>query len=140
VQFAHGPVWETYDAVGERWKGVPAVRQLEELPAQILALPLGGHSRGHAAIAVDTGRGWLVHAGDAYFHLSVIERGDTSGMPWALRGVERFIAFDCQRVRANHVLLAELGKQDDMTIFSSHDAVEYDRLRACGPSSGDPLG
>jgi len=129
VQFAHRPAWETYDAVGEPWKGVPAVRQLEGLPPEILALPLPGHSRGHAAIAVDTGHHWLVHAGDAYFHRSVIERGDTSGMPWALRAVERFIAFDYTRVRANHAMLAELAKHDDVTIFSSHDPVEYERLR-----------
>jgi glyoxylase-like metal-dependent hydrolase (beta-lactamase superfamily II) len=130
VQFTHGPVWETYEAPGESWKGVPAVRQLEGLPPEILALPMQGHSRGHAAIAVDTGHGWLVHAGDAYFHRSVMERGTTSGMPWALRAVERLIAFDYKRVRANHMILAELGKLADVTIFSSHDVVEYERLRA----------
>jgi len=135
VQFAHGPEWETYGALGEPWKGVPAVRQLAGLPPEILALPLGGHSRGHAAIAVDTGRGWLVHAGDTYFHRSVMERGDTSGMPWALRGVERFIAFDYKRVRANHAMLAKLAKDEDVTVFSSHDPVEYERLRARAPSS-----
>src|SRR5919204_5796354 len=129
-QFKHGPVWETYEVVGEPWKGVPAVRQLDGLPPEILALPMSGHSRGHAAIAVDTGRGWLVHAGDAYFHRSVTERGDTSGMPWALRGIERFIAFDHKRVRTNHAIFAELTKHDDVTVFSSHDPVEYERLLA----------
>jgi glyoxylase-like metal-dependent hydrolase (beta-lactamase superfamily II) len=135
VQFAHGPVWETYEALGEPWKGVSAVRQLGGLPPEILALPMGGHSRGHAAIAIDTGHGWLVHAGDAYFHHSVKERGDTSGMPWALLGVERFIAFDYKRVRANHAILAQLAKLDDVTIFSSHDEVEFERLRAGGGTS-----
>jgi glyoxylase-like metal-dependent hydrolase (beta-lactamase superfamily II) len=130
AQFVHGPAWETYEALGEPWKGVPAVRQLAGLPPDILALPMPGHSRGHAAIAVDTGHGWLVHGGDAYFHRSVTERGDTSGMPWALRGVERFIAFDYKSVRAHHALFAELAKHDDLTIFSSHDPVEYERLRA----------
>src|SRR5689334_9879688 len=47
------------EALGEPWNGVPAVRQLSGLPPETLALPLHGHSRGHAAIAVDTGRGWL---------------------------------------------------------------------------------
>jgi glyoxylase-like metal-dependent hydrolase (beta-lactamase superfamily II) len=130
LQFVHGPAWETYEALGDPWKGVPAVRQLEGLPPEILALPMPGHSRGHAAIAVDTGHGWLVHGGDAYFHRSVAERGDASGMPWALRGIERFIAFDNKSVRANHAAFAELAKHDDVTIFSSHDPVEYERLRA----------
>jgi glyoxylase-like metal-dependent hydrolase (beta-lactamase superfamily II) len=129
-QFAHGPAWETYAALGEAWKGVPAVRRLDGLPPEILALPLAGHSRGHAAIAVDTGRGWLVHAGDAYFHRSVIERGNASGTPWALRWIERWIAYDYAGVRANHARLAELAKRDDVTVFSAHDPVEYERLRA----------
>jgi len=129
-QLAHGQAWETYDASGEPWNGVPAVRQLAGLPPEILALPMHGHSRGHAAIAVDTGRGWLVHAGDAYFHRSVLERGDASATPWALRWIERFIAIDYKAVRANHATLAALAKRDDVTVFSAHDPVEFDRLRA----------
>ena len=129
LQFAHGPAWEAYDAPGEPWKGVPAV-QLKGLPPEILALPMPGHSRGHAAIAVDTGHGWLVHGGDAYFHRSVTERGDASAMPWALQGIERLIAFDYTSVRANHAIFAQLAKHDDVTIFSAHDPVEYERLRA----------
>lgn len=126
----HGPEWETYDATGEPWKGLPAVRQLKGLPPEILALPMPGHSRGHAAIAVDTGRGWLVHAGDGYFHRSVTERGDASGLPWTLRLVDRLIAIDSKSVRTNHLMLAELAKREDVTVFSAHDPVEYARLRA----------
>jgi glyoxylase-like metal-dependent hydrolase (beta-lactamase superfamily II) len=133
VQFAHGPAWETHETLGEPWRGLPAARQLKGLPPEILALPMPGHSRGHTAIAVDTGHGWLVHAGDAYFHRSALAPGDISDMPWALRGVERLIASDYTRVRANHAILAELAKHYDVTVFSSHDPVEYERLRA------DPL-
>jgi glyoxylase-like metal-dependent hydrolase (beta-lactamase superfamily II) len=135
IQLRHGPAWETYGALGEPWKGMPAARQLRGLPPEILALPMPGHSRGHASIAVDTGRGWLVHAGDAYFHRSVTERGNASGTPWALRCVERLIASDYESVRANHATLAELAKRDDVTVFSAHDPVEYERLRAAsGPA------
>jgi glyoxylase-like metal-dependent hydrolase (beta-lactamase superfamily II) len=129
-QFAHGPAWVTYDALGEPWKGVSAVRQLDGLPPEILALPMHGHSRGNASIAVDTGHGWLVHAGDAYFHRGVTRRGNASGVPWALRSVERLIASDYASVRANHAILATLARHDDVTIFCSHDPVEFDRLRA----------
>lgn len=128
--WAHGPLWETYEGVGEPWKGVPAVRELKGLPPEILALPTAGHSRGHAAIAVDTGHGWLVHAGDAYFHRSVVERGNATGTPWGLRLIERFIAADYARVRQTHATLAELATQDGVTVFSAHDPVEFERLRA----------
>jgi glyoxylase-like metal-dependent hydrolase (beta-lactamase superfamily II) len=136
-QLAHGPAWETYDTGGETWKGVPAVRQLAGLPPEILALPMPGHSRGHAAVAVDTGRGWLVHAGDAYFHRGVIERGgDTSSTPWPLRWIERLIAADYQGVRKNHAALAALAQRDDVTVFSAHDPVEFARLRAASLDGG----
>lgn len=134
-QLVYGPAWETYDSLGEPWKGMPAVRQLDGLPPEFLALPMHGHSRGHAAVAVDTGRGWLVHAGDAYFHRSVTDRGNASGTPWPLRWIERFIAVDYKSVRSNHAALAELAKRDDVTVFSAHDPIEYERLRA---ASGYP--
>ncbi len=67
VQFAHGPRWRPYEVGGEPWFGFAAVRELAGLPAEILLVPLAGHTRGHAGVAVDTGRGWLLHAGDAYF-------------------------------------------------------------------------
>jgi glyoxylase-like metal-dependent hydrolase (beta-lactamase superfamily II) len=136
IQWAHGPRWETYESLGEPWKGMPAVRQLRGLPPELLALPMPGHSPGHAAIAVDTGHGWLVHAGDAYFHRSVTERGDASGTPWVLRCVERLIASDYESVRANHALLEKLAKRDDVTVFSAHDPIEYDRLRAATRHGG----
>ena len=50
--------------------------------------------------------------------------------PWPLRLVERFIAVDYRRVRANHALLAALARRDDVTVFSAHDPVEFARLRA----------
>jgi glyoxylase-like metal-dependent hydrolase (beta-lactamase superfamily II) len=139
AQLAHGPKWETYDAVGEPWNGVPAVRQLAGLPPELLALPLPGHSRGHAAIAVDTGRGWLVHAGDAYFEHSERERGDTRGMPWPLRCVERFIAMDYARVRENHHTLADLARRDGVAVFGAHDTIEYERLKQSQLVAASPI-
>lgn len=126
AHLAHDVKWATYDSSGEPWRGMTA-RRLDGLPPEILAVPMHGHSRGHAAIAVDTGSGWLVHAGDAYFHRSVIERGDASGTPWPLRFVERLIAIDYAKVRENHAALAALAKHEDVTVFSAHDPVEFQR-------------
>src|SRR5205823_4708337 len=67
-QFAHSPQWIAYSDLGEDWQGLQAVRELKGLPPEILLIPLAGHTRGHAAVAVETGEGWLLHAGDAYFH------------------------------------------------------------------------
>lgn len=127
AHLAHGPAWATYDATGEPWKGLPAVRALAGLPPEILAIPMPGHTRGHAAIAVNVGARWLVHGGDAYFHRSILD--DAKGpMPWGLRTFENYIAMDGKKVRENHARLRELSKEKDVTVFSAHDQVEYNAL------------
>jgi glyoxylase-like metal-dependent hydrolase (beta-lactamase superfamily II) len=65
VQFAHNPKWSRVTETWP-WFGSTAVREFGGLPPEILLIPLAGHTRGHAGVAVDTGDGWL-HAGDAYF-------------------------------------------------------------------------
>jgi glyoxylase-like metal-dependent hydrolase (beta-lactamase superfamily II) len=60
--------WKYYAPGGEPWFGFEAVRDLEGLPPEILLIPLAGHTRGHAGIAIKTADGWLLHAGDAYFY------------------------------------------------------------------------
>lgn len=65
---AHGPKWVTYETIsGEPWFGMDCIRGLEELPPGIVLVPLPGHTRGHCGVAVDTGRGWLLHCGDAFY-------------------------------------------------------------------------
>jgi glyoxylase-like metal-dependent hydrolase (beta-lactamase superfamily II) len=60
--------WQYYSAGGEPWFGFEAVRNLDGLPPEILLIPLAGHTRGHAGIAIETSEGWLLNAGDAYFY------------------------------------------------------------------------
>lgn len=65
--WAHGLDAETYATEGEPWFGFEAVRELRGLPPEILLVPLFGHTLGHCGVAVESTRGWLLHAGDAYF-------------------------------------------------------------------------
>jgi glyoxylase-like metal-dependent hydrolase (beta-lactamase superfamily II) len=79
LPWAHGPKWVTYDeGDGESWHGFDGVQQLRGLPADILLVPLTGHSPGHCGVAVRTGGAeseWLLHAGDAYFHRNELRAG-----------------------------------------------------------------
>ncbi|WP_407549153.1 MBL fold metallo-hydrolase [Streptomyces sp. Pv4-95] len=70
AHWAHGPRWQTYapDGSGEEWGGFSGVRQLVRVHDDLLTVPLGGHSAGHAGVAVRDGDRWLLHAGDAYFY------------------------------------------------------------------------
>jgi len=129
AHFAHNPDWALYAQTGEPWNGFPAVRSLVGLPPEILAIPLPGHTRGHACIAVDTGAGWLLHAGDAYFSRGTI---DGSGAPIGMTLFEKLVAIDGKRVRENHARLGELLRThaSDLRVFCAHDPNEFDALRS----------
>lgn len=142
AQWAHGPDIVEHEPDGEAWRGFAAARELTEVAPGIVMLALPGHTRGHAAIAVDaspaTGTGpgtgstdrWIVHAGDAFFHRGILD-GRTK-VPATLRVFESVIAFDLPRVRDNHARLAELHRRGgpDLTIVSAHDGVQLEAARA----------
>lgn len=134
IQWAHGPNWATYGKAGETWFGFEAVHGLQGLPNEILAIPLWGHTRGHAAIAVEGPNGWLLHAGDAYFDAHTVDPAQPKG-PGIVRQFERLVAVDRAQVAVNHARLAELvavhgGPEGEVSVFSAHDPRELERLRA----------
>ncbi|HET6711846.1 MBL fold metallo-hydrolase [Amycolatopsis sp.] len=130
IQFAHRPLWSTYEETGEPWFGFDAVRALKGLPEEILLVPLPGHTRGHAGVAVDTGAGWLLHAGDAYFFHGQLD----PVAPHCPPGLTAFQTL-VQTVRGprleNLARLHELARthRDDVTVFSAHSPVELAALR-----------
>ncbi|NIH78352.1 MBL fold metallo-hydrolase [Amycolatopsis viridis] len=120
--FAHGPQWSSYPDAGEKWFGFDAVRQLDGLPPEILLVPLGGHTRGHTGVAVDTGEGWLLHAGDAFFHhgqIDPVRPHVTPGLAWFESKVETVPGAR----RGNHQRLRELVRDhgDEVSVLSAHD-------------------
>ncbi len=126
--FAHGPKWNTHDAGGETWKGFSAVRALSDDEPDLLLVPLYGHTRGHAAVAVRTDAGWLLHCGDAYFHAG--EMTDAAKAPWGLEFFQRTVAVDDRMRRDNQRRLRELKKEHgDVRLFCAHSKAELDELR-----------
>ncbi|MGZ5970110.1 MAG: MBL fold metallo-hydrolase [Polyangiales bacterium] len=129
--WAHDPKFELYsETAGEKWFGFEKAKPLAGLSAEIVAIPLAGHSRGHAAIAVRSNP-WLLHAGDAYFHEGVVD--ETREKPrFGAMSFERIVGFDYARVKENHRRLRELHRahKDEVTVFSAHDPNEFARLRA----------
>ena len=117
-QWSHGPRWRTYEGPGEQWQGLSA-HGLEGLGAGFALVPVPGHSRGHAAVAVDTGQGWLLHAGDAAFDRSTVDPSEPRNR--ALLAFEQLVAHDRSQVAANHARLAELQTRDDVRVITAHD-------------------
>lgn len=130
AQWNHGPQVITHEPAGEAWRGFPSATHLPEVADGLVMISLPGHTRGHAAYAVDTGEGWLLHAGDAFYHRSIIDGHGRE--PLILTVQERMVAMDRAQVRANHERLAELHRESesDLTVFSAHDPSLLSQARA----------
>ncbi|WP_308191598.1 MBL fold metallo-hydrolase [Gordonia liuliyuniae] len=121
-------------AAGDQWRGFASATELTEIGDGIVMLALPGHSRGHAAIAVDAGHGrWVLHAGDSFYHSRQI--GGHGKAPLGLLAMERTVAFDWPRVRENHERLRELlaSNAPGLQIVNAHDPT---LLAAARESSG----
>lgn len=131
AQFAHGPAWERYCEHGEPWFGFDAVRNLTGLPPSILLIPLAGHSYGHTAVAVDTGRGWLLHAGDSYFHPAQVDPARPP-VPIGAAMFEKQVEALTGARHTNHERLRELLHTHDgeVTVFSAHSSSEFHALHS----------
>jgi glyoxylase-like metal-dependent hydrolase (beta-lactamase superfamily II) len=129
--------WQTYRPGGGRWFGFGAVRELRGLPPEILFVSLPGHTAGHCGVALDTGAGWLLHAGDAYFFRHEMD-GPERRCPPATRAYQRLMAVDHELHLRNQARLRELyqGRRGPLAIFCTHDIVEFEALRRLDISSG----
>jgi glyoxylase-like metal-dependent hydrolase (beta-lactamase superfamily II) len=129
-QWSHAPRWIPYEARGEPWFGFECVRGLDGLPPDILLVPLVGHTRGHAGVAVRTETGWLLHAGDAYFHRGQMARQPHA--PLALRLVELVDDHDRSARARNQERLRRLvqERRTEVQVFCAHDPVELAAFEA----------
>jgi glyoxylase-like metal-dependent hydrolase (beta-lactamase superfamily II) len=122
--------WHTYpERAGGRWFGFDAVVQLDNLPPEILLVPLPGHTPGHAGVAIEGPRGWVLHAADTYFNRAEVhasEGGTQTPAPGAV-AYERLMASDPALARANQARVRELvaSREAPIAVFCTHDPVEY---------------
>jgi glyoxylase-like metal-dependent hydrolase (beta-lactamase superfamily II) len=130
-QFDEVRDWRRYSGQGEPWFGFPAVRGLEGLPPEILLVPLPGHTWGHAGVAVDTGAGWLLHAGDAYFYRKEVRQAKRQCTP-GLRGYQTMMEVDREQRLANQARVRRLSveKAGEVKVLCAHDVVEFEHAAA----------
>jgi glyoxylase-like metal-dependent hydrolase (beta-lactamase superfamily II) len=126
--FAHGPRFAPFAAGGERWFGFEGVRELFPGEPDVLLVPLPGHTIGHTGVAVRGADGWLMHAGDGYFH-----HGQVATPPYAplvLEFFQRRGDTDRRQREYNQERLRQLRASHghEITIFCAHDPVEFDAL------------
>lgn len=130
AQWAHGPQWVQHAEPGDEWFGFPSVTALSD---DVLLIPLLGHTRGHAGVAVrdDTGH-WLLHAGDAFFDRHQVQTPPSCNR--ALAGFQVVMAVSNKLRRDNTARLQELVAHhgDEVTVFCAHDKAQYDELSGRG--------
>lgn len=124
AMWQHQPTWVRHTVQGERWLGFEAV---QALGADILLVPLAGHSRGHCGVAVQSEDGWLLHAGDAYFAHGEVH-APTRQCPAGLDLFQRIMQVDGKARLANQERLRELARSTGpaVRIICSHDPDEFD--------------
>lgn len=128
AQFRNETDWRLYDAPsGERWFGFDAVRQLDDLPPDILLVPMPGHTWGHAAVAVRTEGRWFCHAGDAYFYHGEMRQAERHCTP-GLRFYQNLMQVDRDKRMTNQERLRRLSieHRDDVTVACAHDVTEFE--------------
>ena len=123
-QFEHGPTFALHDGPGDPW--AHGLTGHEVLPG-ITLVPMPGHSKGHAAVAVEAdGRGTVVHAGDALFD------GTSAAIPGVdrkplLRAFEQVVGDDRRRIKQNHAALTRL-QGAGVTVIPAHDLQVWDAM------------
>ncbi len=131
AHWRHGPRWVEHETDGEDWQGFESVRILPGLEAEVVLVPLVGHSRGHTGVAVNCGDHWVLHCGDAYFHRDEI--AEPPSCPPALRLFQAVMASDNSARTSNRDRLRELAHragEDQIRLFCGHDPIELEREQA----------
>jgi glyoxylase-like metal-dependent hydrolase (beta-lactamase superfamily II) len=121
--------WLTYgQRGGERWLGFDDVCVLQGLQADILLVPLVGHTFGHAGVAVRKNGGWLLHAGDAYFYHAEMDVEDPRCTP-GLRFYQWMMEKDRRSRLANQARLRQMKRDASrVEVLCGHDPYEFERL------------
>jgi len=124
--WGHGPRWSLHAASGESWLGFDAVRVASE--PDVFLVPMFGHTRGHCAVAVRSGERWLLHCGDAYFSHGEVHAPSRT-CPLGLRFFQWAVETDRKARLGNQTRLRALAlEKPEVTVFSAHCPVEFDRL------------
>lgn len=127
--------WRTHSAhPGDTWQGIEGSQRIDGIAAELLLVPLPGHSIGHAGVAIHTDDGWLLHAGDTVMDLRQVTDPSFRHSP-ALRAFEYGITADRASARRSIARLREVHARGACRIICSHDAATLTPRQAQTPST-----
>ena len=127
--FSHSPKWVVHSKISEDlWYGLRCIKNTQNLPKDIIMIPLTGHTRGHCAIAIKNSDGWLLHAGDAYYYdKQMYEKPSCTP---GFRIFQHISHMDRREALKKLNILRDVVKSncEEIKIISSHDPSEYESL------------
>jgi glyoxylase-like metal-dependent hydrolase (beta-lactamase superfamily II) len=129
THWAHGPRWVEHGTGGDDWFGFQGIRVLPGSDAEILMIPLPGHTVGHTGVAIRNDDRWLLHCGDAYFDRREVQT--PPHCPPGMRAFEALNQADGTARRENLERLSELALShgDEVELLCSHDAPTLDAFK-----------
>lgn len=122
LQFAHGPRWAGHGASAERWFGVECRPLAIFGGAEVMLVPLFGHTLGHCGVAVRDGERWVLHVGDAYYLKAELSTDDHP-----VSALARLRAEDDAMRRESLEVLRRLARHhgDEIEMLGYHDFTEF---------------
>jgi glyoxylase-like metal-dependent hydrolase (beta-lactamase superfamily II) len=123
----HNPKWQLHHFQGDQWFGLDCAPPVRVGEAEFVLLPFIGHTRGHCAVALQTGDRWLLHCGDVYGYYRqadpILPYRHPSGRLMELLTTTGFKMPKCHWVRMRELLQAH---GDKIRAFCAHDAHEFE--------------
>ena len=128
---AHAPKWQAHVAQGDRWFGLACALPVAIGETEFVMIPFAGHTRGHCAVAVRNGDGWLLHCGDLYGYYRQVDPDGAYVHPCG-RLLEALVTAGFRMPRRHWATLKDLllVHGDRIVVFCSHDAHEFESQRA----------
>ena len=125
LHWAHPVQWVSYPTEGgEVWRELPGVRPLRGVADDILLVPLPGHTRGHAGVAVERDESWLLHVGDA-----LMSNRELTGLKRpALKLYHRAADVEPSLARKTRELLTVAAIQSTIRVITSHDYQDFEAI------------
>ncbi len=128
----HHPHWEVHSCQGEQWHNLECTPEVAIGEVNVFFVPMPGHSPGNCMVVMRLpDERIIVHAGDTFYYSGQIAIGGPIRYPyhWIVQFFNLFNPIT--RALFSHeqtlqLLSSELGEK--LTIFSTHDPNEYERL------------
>ncbi|HEY1187772.1 MAG TPA: MBL fold metallo-hydrolase [Gemmata sp.] len=122
AHFAHGPDWRPCAGPVVEWFGREARRVPLGFAAEVLLVPLFGHTLGHCGVAIRQGDRWLLHAGDAYYLRAELGRADH---PVSALAAQRADDNDRRLASLEHLRRLARDHAGAVEVFGYHDFTEF---------------